>query len=100
MPELDWVARIAETIYLLQPHRIEPFPPLFNWRGIFRIHDAQDQKWLLRLLRLPHAGDAFTETGHLLQWLEQQQYSAPQLFTTRQQQIVGMFDGWASLLLS
>jgi len=100
MPELDLAAQIAKTIYQLQPQQIEALPPLFDWRGIYRFHDPQGHVWLLRLLHLPHAADAFTETGRLLQWLEQQQYPAPRLFSTRHQQIVGMCDGWASLLLS
>jgi Ser/Thr protein kinase RdoA (MazF antagonist) len=100
MPELDLVTQVAETIYQLRPQRIEPLPPLFDWRGIYRIHDSRDHVWLLRLLRLPHAADAFMETGRMLQWLEQQQYPVPHLFTTRHRQIVGVLDGWASLLLS
>lgn len=100
MPKLDLVTQIAETLYPLQSHRIEPLPPLFNWRGIYRIHDAHGQICLLRLLRDPQAADAFIATGHLLQWLEQQQYPAPHLFTTQHQELAGVFDGWASLLLS
>ena len=100
MPELDLVTQIAESIYQLQPQRIEPLPPLFDWRGIYRIHDPRGHVWLLRLLRLPHAADALTKTGQLLQWLEQQQYPAPHVRTTRYHQCVGQLDGWASLLLS
>ena len=100
MSELDLVTQVAETIYQLRPQRIEPLPPLFDWRGIYRIHDSRGQVWLLRLLSLPHAADSFMETGRMLQWLEQQQYPVPHLFTTRHRQIVGVFDGWASLLLS
>jgi Ser/Thr protein kinase RdoA (MazF antagonist) len=100
MPELDLVTRIAETIYQFRPQRVEPLPPLFDWRGIYRIHDSCGHVWLLRLLRLPHAADALTETGRLLQWLEQQQYPAPHVRTTLSHQCVGQLDGWASLLLS
>jgi Ser/Thr protein kinase RdoA (MazF antagonist) len=100
MPELDLVTQIAETLYQIQPQRIEPLPPLFDWRGIYRIHDPRGRVWLLRLLRQPQAAEALTETGRLLQWLEQQQYLAPHVRTTRYHQCVGRLDGWASLLLS
>jgi Phosphotransferase enzyme family len=100
MPELDLVTQIAETIYQIQPQRVEPLPPLLDWRGIYRIHDPCGHVWLLRLLRLPHAADALTETGRLLQWLEQQPYPAPHVRTTLSHQCVGQLDGWASLLLS
>jgi Ser/Thr protein kinase RdoA (MazF antagonist) len=100
MPELDLVTQVAETIYQLQPQQIEPLPPLFDWRGIYRIRDSHGRVWLLRLLNLPHADHALTETGRLLQWLEQQQYPAPHVRTTRDHQYVGRLDGWASLLLS
>ncbi len=100
MPELDLVTQVAETIYQLQPQQIEPLSPPFDWRGIYRIHDSHGHVWLLRLLNLPHADVALTETGRLLQWLEQQQYPAPHVRTTRDHQYVGRLDGWASLLLS
>jgi Ser/Thr protein kinase RdoA (MazF antagonist) len=100
MPALDLVAQIAETIYQLQPQRIEPLPPLLDWRGIYRIHDQRGLVWLLRLLRLPEAAESLTEAGRLLQWLEQQQYPAPHVRTTRSRQCVGRLDGWASLLLT
>src|SRR5438874_227943 len=100
MPDLDLVTRIAETIYQIQLQRIEPLPPPLDWRGIYRIHDPHGRVWLLRLLRLPQAADTLMETGRLLQWLEQQQYPAPQVQTTRSTQSVGRLDGWASLLLS
>src|SRR5580765_7779182 len=92
MSKLDLVTQVAETIYQLRPQCIEPLPPLFDWRGIYRIHDSRGQVWLLRLLSLPHAADAFMETGRMLQWLEQQQYPVPHVFTTRHRQIVGVFD--------
>ena len=100
MPEIGLVTQIAETIYQIQPQRIEPLPPLLDWRGIYRIHDPHGRVWLLRLLHLPHAADALAESGRLLQWLEQQQYPAPHVRTTRDHHCAGQLDGWASLLLS
>src|SRR5438046_1440218 len=65
MPDLDLVAQIAETIYQIQPQRIEPLPPLLDWRAIYRVHAPHGRGWLLRLLRLPHAARQLAwATGH------------------------------------
>jgi hypothetical protein len=100
MPDLDVAAQIVETVYHIQPRQIEVLPPLFDWRGIYRIRDAQDRVWLLRLLRLDHDRDALPQTARLLQWLEQQQHPAPRIGPTHDRHIVGVWEGWSSLLLS
>ncbi|MCG8347553.1 MAG: aminoglycoside phosphotransferase family protein [Chloroflexales bacterium] len=100
MPDLDVVAQIAEAVYHIQPRQIEALPPLFDWRGIYRIRDAQDRAWLLRLLRLDRGLDAFTQNARLLQWIEQQQHPAPRVCTTHDHHIIGVREGWTSLLLS
>lgn len=100
MHELAFATRFAEVVYQCQPHHIEVLPPLFEQRGVFRIYDAHDHVWLLRLLHHPQAATAFTQTAYLLDWLEQQHYSAPRLCRTREHHLVGQLHGWSGLLLS
>src|SRR5690242_2801 len=50
MPELSFVARVARTVYGLDPHAIEAldrFPS--QERGIYRIEEAQAGVWVLRM---------------------------------------------------
>jgi Ser/Thr protein kinase RdoA (MazF antagonist) len=100
LSELAFATQFAQAVYQIQPRLIEALPPLFEQRGIFRIHDAHERVWLLRLLHQPQAAAAFAQTAHLLQWLEQQHYPAPRLCRTHHQHLVGHLHGWSSLLLS
>ncbi len=100
MSQLTLATQFAEAVYLLQPTHIEIVPPFFDWRGLYRVHDTLGRIWILRLLQLPTARNALAKTAHLLHWLERQQYPAPRLALTRDQQHVGFLDGWSSLLLS
>lgn len=100
MPQFALATEFAETVYRLQPTHIDILPPFFDWRGLYRIRDTHDRVWMLRLLRLPAAFDAFSQTAYLLQSLEHQRYLAPQLRLTHDHQQVGFHNGWSSLLLS
>jgi len=100
MSQFALATEFAETVYQLQPTHIEILPPFFDWRGLYRIRDTDDRVWILRLLRLPAALDAFSKTAYLLQSLEHQRYLAPRLHLTYDHQQVGFRDGWSSLLLS
>ncbi len=56
MPEPSFVTHVARTVYGLEPQSIESleqFP--FDWRGIYRVQDAQDGAWVIRLLHLPNS---------------------------------------------
>jgi Ser/Thr protein kinase RdoA (MazF antagonist) len=101
MPELAFIRHVTKSLYALQPQSIESLQPhVFDWRGIYQLRGTSQRSWLLRLLRLPDAADALTQTATLLHWLARQHYLAPCVYATTDQQLVGQIDGWATLLLS
>jgi aminoglycoside phosphotransferase (APT) family kinase protein len=101
MPVPFFVADIAQTLYGFEPKSITSLEQYqFDWRGIYRVQDAQDCVWVMRLFQLPDAVESLTHTARLLDWLAQQQYPAPLVRATADQQLVGMIDGWAILILS
>ncbi len=100
MSHLALATQFVETVYQRQIAHIEALPPLFTWRGLYRVHDTQGDVWILRLLQLPSVVDILTQTAQLLQWFEQHQYPAPRLVLTRDHHAVGLLNGWGSLLLS
>jgi Ser/Thr protein kinase RdoA (MazF antagonist) len=101
MPEPSFVAGVARTRYGFEPQSIEALDqhPL-DWRGIYRVQDAQGDKWLMRLVRPAEETDWLTSAARLLDWLAQHHYPAPAVRRTTSQQRVALIDGWASILLS
>jgi len=52
MPEhpTSFVANITRTLYGFEPQSIEALDQHpFDWRGIYRLRDAQGDEWLMRL---------------------------------------------------
>jgi Ser/Thr protein kinase RdoA (MazF antagonist) len=101
MPEPSFVAEVARTLYGFEPKSITSLEQYqFDWRGIYRIQDAQDGVWVMRLFQLPDAVESLTHTARLLDWLARHQYPAPLVRATTDQQLVAVIDGWAILILS
>jgi Ser/Thr protein kinase RdoA (MazF antagonist) len=100
MSHLVLASQFIETVYQRQIAQIEALPPLFSWRGLYRVHDTQGSVWILRLLHVPSVVEILTRTADMLQWLEQHHYPAPRLVLTHHHQMVGFLNGWGSLLLS
>jgi Ser/Thr protein kinase RdoA (MazF antagonist) len=101
MPTASFVADIARTLYGFEPRSVESLDQYqFDWRGIYRVYDAQAGVWVIRLFQIPDAADSFTHTARLLDWLAQQEYPAPSVRATIDQQRVGVTDGWAITILS
>lgn len=101
MPAPSFVANVARTLYGFEPQSIEALDQYqFDWRGIYRVQDAQNGVWVMRFFQLPDAADSLIHTAQLLDWLVQHQYPAPLVRTTIDQQRVGMIDGWAISILS
>lgn len=101
MPEPSLVADVARTLYGFEPQSIEALDqhPL-DWRGIYRVQDAQGDQWLMRLVRPAEEAGWLTSAARLLDWLAQRSYPAPAVRATASQQRVGLIDGWACILLS
>jgi hypothetical protein len=54
MPALSFVTHAARTLYGFEPQSIESLDQVqFDWRGIYRVQDAQDGVWLMRLVQFP-----------------------------------------------
>src|SRR5829696_5222072 len=101
MPAPSFVADVARTLYGFEPQSVEALDQYqFDWRGIYRVQDAQNGVWVMRFMHLPDAADSFTHTARLLAWLTQHEYLAPSVRATTDQQLVGMIDGWAISILS
>ena len=101
MPALSFVANIARKLYGLEAQVIESLDQyVFDWRGIYRVQDAQGDVWLMRLLQISEESGALSDIARLLEWLAHQQYPAPAVRATVDQQLVGMIDGWVIMLLS
>jgi Ser/Thr protein kinase RdoA (MazF antagonist) len=101
MPAPSLVADVARTLYGFEPQSIEALDQhSLDWRGIYRVQDAQGDKWLMRLVRPAEEADWLTSAARLLDWLAQHHYPAPTVRVTTSQQRVGLIDGWASILLS
>ena len=101
MPAPSFVANVARTLYGFEPQSIESLDQYqYDWRGIYRVQDAQGGVWVMRFMHLPDAVDSFIHTGRLLDWLTQHEYPAPSVRMTIDQQHVGVIDGWAILILS
>jgi aminoglycoside phosphotransferase (APT) family kinase protein len=101
MPEPSFVTHVARTVYGLEPQSIESLEQFqFDWRGIYRVQDAQEGSWVIRLLHLPNVVDSLAHTARLLDWLTHQQYPAPSVRVAMDQQLVSTIDGWAITVLS
>src|SRR5215207_3721573 len=101
MPAPSFVAGVARTLYGFEPQSIESLERYqFDWRGIYRVRDAQNGVWVMRFMQLPDAVDSFIHTAQLLNWLAQHHYPAPSVRATIDQQLVGVIDGWVISLLS
>jgi aminoglycoside phosphotransferase (APT) family kinase protein len=82
----------AQAVVSLEQHH-------FDWRGIYRFHDAQGGAWVMRLLRAPGALDGLAHTARLLAWLARQGFPAPSVRATVEGQPVALVDGWAIMVL-
>ena len=101
MHTASFVADVARTQYGFEPQSIESLDQYsFDWRGIYRVHDAQGDRWVMRLKQDLEAVDALTHTARLLEWLGDQLYPAPVVRATKDQQLVGKIDDWAISMLS
>jgi Ser/Thr protein kinase RdoA (MazF antagonist) len=101
MPELSFVASIATGLYALQPQAIESLAPHpLDWRAIYCLQDTNGHQWVLRLFRQPDGSELLTREALLLDWLAQQGYPMPQVRWTTSRQLVGILEGWSTLLLS
>jgi aminoglycoside phosphotransferase (APT) family kinase protein len=101
MPTASLVADAARTLYGFEPQSIESLDQYsFDWRGIYRVHDAQGDRWVMRLKQDLEAVDALTHTARLLEWLAGHLYPAPVVRATKDQQLVGKIDDWAISMLS
>jgi Ser/Thr protein kinase RdoA (MazF antagonist) len=101
MPEPAFVTHIARTLYDLELQSMESLDQYQNpLRGIYRVQDAQDRSWVMRLSQYPETVDAFTHAADLLDWLTHRSYPAPSVRRTADQQLVGLIDGWAVMFLS
>src|SRR3712207_2655163 len=95
MPEPSFVTCVARTLYGFEPRSIDSLDQhQFDWRGLYRVQDAQGGTWVMRLVQTPEALDALTHTARLLDWLSSQSYPAPSVRLTTDQQLVGTIDGW------
>jgi hypothetical protein len=66
MPEPSFVADIALTLYGFEPKSITSLEQYqFDWRGIYRVQDAQDGVWVMRLFQLPNAVESLTHRAAL-----------------------------------
>src|SRR5689334_1383579 len=101
MPTPSFVTEVTQELYGLEPQSIESLDQHpCDVRGIYRLCDAQDGVWVLRLKQGVEEYDSLTHTAGLLDWLAQQQYAAPVVRRMLDQQPVGLIDGWAVMLLS
>jgi hypothetical protein len=101
VPELSFVSHIARTIYGLEPQSIAVLAPYCSdQRGIYQVHDAQDDVWMFRLLRSVYLSESLLQAGQLLEWLTQHRYPAPRVRRTLNQQWVGIVDDWAITVLT
>src|SRR5262245_20253543 len=101
MADTSFVTHIARTLYGLELQSIESLDQHHNAsRGIYRVQDAQNCSWVMRLSRYPEMVDSFADAAHLLGWLTRRSYPAPSVRRTMEQQFVGLIDGWAVLVLS
>ena len=101
MPEASFVTHIARTLYDLESQSIESLDQFQNaTRGIYRVQDAQNRSWVMRLSQYPETVDAYTHAADLLGWLTHRSYPAPSVRRTTDQQFVGLIDGWAVMVLS
>jgi Ser/Thr protein kinase RdoA (MazF antagonist) len=101
MPELAFVSRIAQTLYDLEVEAIESLDQHpSDWRGIYRLQDAQANQWVLRLMRLPDGFDALVHIAQLLEELTQQHFPAPTVRATVNQQLIGTVADWATVVLN
>jgi thiamine kinase-like enzyme len=101
MPTLSFITHVARTVYGLEPVSIESLEQYqYDWRGIYRLRDAQNRSWLMRMMYHPESVSELTNRAMLLQWLARKRYLAPVVLATSDQQYVGMIDGWATTLLT
>jgi Ser/Thr protein kinase RdoA (MazF antagonist) len=97
----SFVTNAARTLYGFEPQAIESLDQYqIDWRGIYCVHDPQGCVWVMRLLQLPDQVDSIIHTTQLLDWFAQQQYPAPVVRMTTDQQRVSVIDGWAITLIS
>jgi Ser/Thr protein kinase RdoA (MazF antagonist) len=101
MPELAFVSRIAQTLYDLEAQVIESLDQHpSDWRGIYRVQDAQSNLWVLRLMRLPDGFNALMRIAQLLEELTQQHFPAPTVRATVNQKLIGTVADWATVVLT
>jgi aminoglycoside phosphotransferase (APT) family kinase protein len=101
VPELSFVTHIARTVYGLEPQSVAALAPYCSeQRGIYRVQDTQDGVWMFRLLRRVYLSASLCHAGQLLAWLTQQQYPAPAVRRTTDQQWIGLVDDWAIIVLA
>ncbi len=101
MPQASFVTHIARTHYGLELQSIESLDQHHNAsRGIYRVQDAQNRSWVMRLSQYPEMVEAFSHAAYLLGWLTHRSYPAPSVRRTTDQRFVGLIDGWAVLVLS
>jgi aminoglycoside phosphotransferase (APT) family kinase protein len=101
MPELEFVSRIAQTLYDLEVQVIESLDQHpSDWRGIYRVQDAQANLWVLRLMRLPDGFEALMHIAQLLEKLTQQHFPAPTVRATVNQKLIGTVANWATVVLT
>src|SRR5262245_28170834 len=101
MPEFAFVSHIARTLYDLETQSIESLDQYQNpSRGIYRVQDAQNCFWVMRLSQYPEMIEAYAHAADLLDWLTHHSYPAPTVRLTTDRQLVGLIDGWAVMVLS
>jgi Ser/Thr protein kinase RdoA (MazF antagonist) len=101
MPTPTFASDVARELYGLEPTSIEPLDRYHHdLRGIYRVRDAQDGAWVLRIKQGIEEYDSLTHTARLLDWMAEQRYPAPLVRRTLDQQPVSLTDGWAIMLLS
>jgi Ser/Thr protein kinase RdoA (MazF antagonist) len=99
MIDLAFVAQVAENRYGISPTAIVPLHQFaYDWRGIYRLDDAEGRSTVLRLIHHEEAFLWLNAPAMLLQWLAQQDYLAPRVLPTRDGEIVGSDAGWWTLM--
>ncbi len=95
-----FVQDFTHSVYDLVTQRIEKLTPISDERSVYRIHTSTGSTRILRLQRSSAFESRYEQTGQILLWLQNKQYAAPQLHRTSKGTLVGVLNGWCSLLLT
>src|SRR5262245_427526 len=101
MPTIDLVARLIADQYGVQPSAVSDLQNyVFDWRGTYRVDQADGTTWVVRLINRAEAATAFDGTARLLDWLHVQGYPAPRAVATQSGARVGYAAGWWMLVVT